>query len=405
MKFIKRVILFSLVLTMTLLVGACTESKDIQPDNTPAAHVERQDAVAKKGVSISRYGNGSAESAERIDDLGVSWYYNWGSSPSGNLIDAEYVPMVWGGGSVKEDTLASIKRGYEAGTYKYLLTFNEPDGTTSGGGSVMTVDEAIALWPQLEALGIPLSSPSPTNYSTGWLDEFMTKAKRLGYRVDFLALHCYQDFSDSGAHYTLRRELIQIYEKYQLPIWITEFGCIDISAWNPLAPGGNPDCTQDAAKKYTKNVTDMLEGLGFVERYAWFVDNFNERGAARPTEGQYTTLFNDDDTLSETGKVYKAQSSRISLQIGQTALESGKVGSPYSMRLTASGGTGTYRFSTNPPTGVTTKTSLPRGMSISPSGELYGTPQVEGEYHVCVTVTDESGQTFFRFYDLIIESK
>ena len=408
MKLIKKLALVALFAIIAVTIAACV-NVNTPRDNSPAAHVDRVGATVKKGVSVSRYGNGTQDSADKINSLDVSWYYNWASSPSGSLINAEFVPMIWGKGSVNETALSSIKSGYQAGKYKALLTFNEPDGTTSGGGSVMTVNEAITLWPQLEALGIPLSSPATTNMFEAngswnrWFDSFMTEAKKRHYRIDFIAIHCYQDFSDSGAHNTLRKQLIQIYEKYQLPIWITEFGCIDISAWNPLTPGGNPACTQDAAKRYTKNVTDMLEGLGFVERYSWFVDNFNERGDRRPTEGQYTTLFNDDDTISQTGTVYKAQKSSISLQIEQMTLKSGKVGSLYSVKLSANGGTGSYRFTTNPPAGVATKTSLPRGLTISPSGELYGKPQVEGTYNVCVTVTDEKGQIAFRIYELIIE--
>ena len=407
MKFVKIMTCILLSALIVLSLAACIDNTP--RDDSPATHVDRAGAILKKGVSVSRYADGSQASANNINSLDVSWYYNWSSNPSGNLIEAEYVPMVWGGGNVNQATISAIKSGYQAGNYKALLTFNEPDGTISGGGSVMTVDQAIALWPQLESIGIPLSSPATTNMFEAdgswnrWFDSFMNEAKKRNYRIDFIAIHCYQDFSDSGAHNTLRRQLIQIYEKYQLPIWITEFGCIDISTWNPMTPGGNPACTQDAAKKYTKNVTDMLEGLGFVERYCWFVDNFTQHGDKRPTEGQYTTLFNDDDTISQTGTVYKAQKSSVSLQIEQTTLKSGKVGSPYSVKLTASGGTGNYRFTTNAPTGVTTRTSIPRGMSISPSGELYGKPEVAGTYNVCVTVTDDKGQIAFRIYELIIE--
>ena len=38
----------------------------------------------------------------------------------------------------------------------------------------------------------------------------------------------------------------------------------------------------------------MLESLGFVERYSWFVDNYG--GGANPENGRYSRLFNDDDT-------------------------------------------------------------------------------------------------------------
>ena len=55
----------------------------------------------------------------------------------------EYVPMVWGAGSVNETEIANLIEGKEAGLYKNLLTFNEPDLSSQAN---MTVDEAIALY-------------------------------------------------------------------------------------------------------------------------------------------------------------------------------------------------------------------------------------------------------------------
>lgn len=401
-----------LFLTVPLLlmpVGCGTEGSAFTPDNTPAAHTDHEGASVKKGVSVSRYADGTAESAERLKELGVGWYYNWSDTPSRG-VDAEFVPMLHGAADVNPEKIEKIKTGYEDGTFRYLLAFNEPDGDISGGGNPCSVETALNLWPMLEEIGIPLSSPAVTNpfQPNGrwneWFDDFMTGAKQRGYRVDFIAIHFYQDFSQKDAHATLRKQLIQIYEKYQLPIWITEFGCIDISAWDETNElGYNPACTLSAAKSYTENVTKMLESLGFIERYSWFVDNFTQHGAARPKEAAYTPLFNDDDTISETGKIYRDVKSAIPLYLDTKELSDAERGKWFYLKLSASGGEGDHRFSTTPPPGVTARQTLPRGLSLSASGELYGTPELEGEYTVCIAVTDGAGQTAYRLFSFFVE--
>lgn len=410
MKYARTICLFLAAAGVCALAG-CAPQTGIVGSDTPAAHEER-DVSVKKGVGVSRY-NGAPQqnagelptvspeaAAEKIDSLNIGWYYNW-SAENVLQTEAEFVPMVWGPGSVTDAVLAALKTEYEAGQIHALLTFNEPDGDYAGGGCQMTVDEAIALWPKLEALGIPLSSPAPKNYSTGWLDEFMTKATRLGYRVDFIALHCYQDFSDTNAANKLRAELIQIYEKYQKPLWITEFGTIDVSVWNPNTPGGNPACTEAAAKTYTGAVTGMLESLGFVERYAWFVDHFRQSAANSP-EGRYTCLFTDDGALSQTGLVFQARQSAAGLEFDLKLLPEAEKDKPYAVQIAVSGGTGSYSFSAVPPAGVSKKSSLPKGLTLYKNGVISGTPQSYGSFNVCVAATDSAGQTTFRFYSLDI---
>ena len=55
----------------------------------------------------------------------------------------------------------------------------------------MSVDEAIALWPQLETLGVPLGSPATVNPNNDWMKEFMEKAEALDLRIDFVTVHSY----------------------------------------------------------------------------------------------------------------------------------------------------------------------------------------------------------------------
>lgn len=357
-------------------------------DSSAAPHRDGTETVVKKGIGLSRYNDGSNESAKKINDLGVGWYYNWGMDNPGESYEGEYVPMIWGKSSVTSANLQKIKSGYENGAYSHLLTFNEPDNK---GQSNMTVEEAIALWPQLESLGIPLSSPCPADYSYGWLDDFMEAAKKKNYRVDFIAIHCYQDFSQQGAANLMKSTLTAVYEKYALPIWLTEFGAIDISVW---AGQTNKNCTLKAAKEYVYSTTKMLESLGFVERYAWFLDNFSERGTARPSEAPYTSLYDDNDKISETGKIYKSIASNPPLVLETENLPTGKKGSLYAATVNALGGKGDYVF---------TATLLPKGLSISTAGNISGKPEVTGTYTARIAATDESGQTAYRFYTLRIE--
>jgi hypothetical protein len=206
-----------LIIASTFNLFSCTNT---EINNELLSHVDKKNTTIKKGIGVSRYNNKTQESGNKINNLDIGWYYNWGvDDPNKDYINAEYVPMIWGKSSVNETNLNKIKKGYENGDYKYLLTFNEPDNNSQ---SNMTVKEAIDLWPKLESLNIPLSSPCPADYSSGWLDDFMKEAKRLNYRVDFIAVHCYQDFSINGIENKMKSEVLDvIYEKYQLPIWLS----------------------------------------------------------------------------------------------------------------------------------------------------------------------------------------
>lgn len=381
---LNRLIIFHALLSV-LVLHSCQNTITKQP------HKEAINNVLKKGFGVSRYNDKTEASGNKINSLNGGWYYNWGiDNPSDDYINLEYVPMIWGKTSINQTSLNKIKNGYQEGKYKYLLTFNEPDNNSQ---SNMTVDEAIALWPQLESLGIPLSSPCPADYSSGWLDQFMQKAKELNYRVDFIAIHCYQDFSISGIEKKMKTEVLDvIYEKYKLPIWLTEYGAIDISTW---AGGGrfNPNCTEKAAKEYIDKATTMLESLGYIERYAWFVDNFKEKGDARPKEAPYTSLFNDDDTISSTGEIYRDIDSSTPLYIETKYLDDAVKNQNYSMQITASGGKGDYSFSCS---------NLPKGLNISLDGIISGKPTIGGEFNLKIICIDDKNQSTYKNFLLTI---
>ena len=67
------------------------------------------------------------------------------------------------------------------------------------------------------------------------------------------------------------------------------------------------------------------------------------------------------------------------------ATSTGKVGTPYSSAVTASGGTAPYTF-------AITAGSLPAGLTLNPStGAITGTPTTAGTFNFTVTVTDSTG--------------
>jgi Glycosyl hydrolase catalytic core len=162
----------------------------------------------------------------------------------------------------------------------------------------MTPDRAARLWPELELTGLKLGSPAPQVPGDGWLTRFMALAKRHRLRVDFIALHYYQDFTDPHAVSDLRRQLISIHDRYHKPIWITEIGAIDLRSWGERMMRAPTAAMADA---YMASVFAMLDRLPFVQRYAWFTDDCWNHPDCR-----FGSLFNARGRLTSAGHVFEA---------------------------------------------------------------------------------------------------
>lgn len=360
--------------------------------STVVAHSDASCGTVKKGISAARYGQNAAyfnrSGGDKINALDCGWWYNWGVRPGNEYISGEFVPMIWGDEFVTEENLAYVEEGWKSGKFTHLLTFNEPDLPGNDGLSAnMTVDRAIELWPQLEESGIPLSSPAVSYYSptegNAWLDEFMERADEEDLRVDFIAVHLYQSFYSDGVVDELMDTVESLYEKYRLPIWLTEFGAIDIIARDSHASTVSRDCTETNAVRYVQQTLRRMEQSGYVERYAWFVDNFTQKGGTRPWEAPYTALYDDDDVITGVGEAYAGSSSVTALEIMTKTLSEAKAGEEYVQPLRIGGGTGDY---------TVTATSLPEGLELK-DGALCGTPARADYYNVRLSVKDESGQS------------
>ncbi len=193
---------------------------------------------------------------------GLGWYYNWRPDQmwhaGGQRRNVEFVPMIWGRNDVGKPIQSNLRP-------THMLGFNEPDGQRDEQSN-MSVEEAVSLWPRLEAYGLRLGSPAATEGQTlgpkSWLGRFMAQADARGLRVDFIAVHYYSANGDVAA---FERFLNDVYRAYRRPIWVTEYARID---WN------NPGAVsyqQNAA--FAQGAIPMLDRLPFVERHAWFAAN------------------------------------------------------------------------------------------------------------------------------------
>ncbi|MEH0842246.1 sigma-70 family RNA polymerase sigma factor [Micromonospora sp. CPCC 205711] len=224
-----------------------------------------------------------------LDGSGAGWYYTWNTSHQGVSTPSgtEFVPMIWGAKSVTPTGLAQAR---QAG--RYLLGFNEPD---MAGQSNMTPEQALDLWPQLAATGRQLGSPAVAFGGAtpgGWLDRFMAGAKARSLRVDFIALHWYGgDFRTAEAVRQLRSYLQAVYDRYHLPIWLTEFALIRFS-------GGAVFPSQGEQAAFLTAATRMLAGLPWLRRYAWF--------GLPASDKDRSGLFRSGPAVTEVGRAFQA---------------------------------------------------------------------------------------------------
>ncbi|GAA0592702.1 RNA polymerase [Kribbella sandramycini] len=227
---------------------------------TLAVPSSAQTLAARKGVSA----NGVPGASQALTAVGASWYYTWAVNPQGIATPpgVEFVPMIWGRGSVTPGALAEAKAN---GTT--LLGFNEPD---MAGQANMTVQQALDLWPQLQSTGMRLGAPAVAfggDTPGGWLDRFMAGAAQRGYRVDFIPIHWYgSDFSAAATGH-LESYLNAVYNRYRKPIWLTEYALTDWSTGTARYP------TQAQQVDFINRSSAMLKSKSYVERFSWFTLN------------------------------------------------------------------------------------------------------------------------------------
>lgn len=251
-----------------------------------AAPPPRDLGSRKKGYAIVPARNPQWE--QRLVDLRVRWYYNWGPNLNHALPpDIEFVPMMWRIYDNIADIAARLERAHDEGRIKHLMGFNEPDHP---GQSNLTVEQCIEAWPYLQNPGIPLTSPGCAWMWGDWMRRFMREAQQRDYRIDIVRVHWY----GNPAPQDFLQRVRSAYDLYKKPLWISEFAVWDRQA-NAERP--NRHRPEDVAR-FMKVVLDELEQYDFVHRYSWF---------GRPNAGarlDCSDVFTLGGQLTDLGKLY-----------------------------------------------------------------------------------------------------
>jgi hypothetical protein len=266
-----------------LAAGVVPAQANVAQPITATAPTLLPAAGALKGVS---HAGTDALALKQIRNLNVAWYYSWGSKYTVTTSPG-FVPMIRSAKAMDQGAIGNATSQLALTKAKNLLGFNEPDVTAQAN---MTVDQALRLWPQLQATGMRLGSPATAKPSSLWLEEFMAKAKNKGLRVDFVTMHCYawpnaEDFLN---------KVSELHEKYGKPVWVTEYAVADWSASSTKPSRYSRTQIQDFMRA---SVAGMRE-MPFVERFAW-----KTRPIGDPVMGA-SALYSADGTLTSTGRLY-----------------------------------------------------------------------------------------------------
>lgn len=238
--------------------------------------------TALKGIG---HGGRDALALRQIEALNADWYYAWRSrytvKPDG------YVPMVRDPGDLDERAIKYVKDQRSKTKTEHLLGFNEPDHPSQAN---MTVAQAIELWPKLEAARLRLGSPATVKPNSDWLEKFMIEAEQQKRRVDFMTAHHYGPPNPDG----FLAKLEAMHEKYQRPIWVTEFAVAD---WSATTKKNNRYSTGQVEDFMRETVAGM-RAMPYVERFAWKTRTVND------PHMWVSALYQNDGSLTSRGKLY-----------------------------------------------------------------------------------------------------
>lgn len=138
-------------------------------------------------------------------------------------------------------------------------------------------------------LGAPAVSSGPEGRV--WLRAFFEQLGEEGRgKIGFLPVHWYGSDVDE-----LERYLRDVHEEFKKPLWVTEYACVRMDG-EKTTPG--------EVEGFMMESIVLLDGLDFVERYAWF--------GAMDDPGEWTgkeialteTLGHGQGALRRVGRMY-----------------------------------------------------------------------------------------------------
>ena len=284
---------FGCAIILAAIVLSCGSTGNVIPPRAESQGLFKD----KRGVSYSfeQDKTPAEDMALLTQGEGIHWFYNWYIQPDPEAQKARkehnvaFYPMVWNHWANQRD-FENYLSAYlaENPDIEYLLGYNEPNLRDQCN---YTPREAAKYWPSLvkfakkhnlKIIAPAMNYGTMENYWVPWvlLDEFFgidrideesgKLVKNKGYPgvslddIYAMAVHSYMP--DAGA----LKWFINMFEKYNKPIWLTEFCSWEFSQWD--APWQN----KEYQLMFMCEAVTMLELHPYVEKYAWFIPKGNE---------------------------------------------------------------------------------------------------------------------------------
>lgn len=263
------------------------------------------DLPSKRGLAYLGDTHASDDNLLYSANSSIDWYYNWSPNPVAG-ISLPFMPLIHG----LDDAASSTVMGSIAtlpSTSTHLLTFNEPDGTTSSGGSSISPSDAAKAYIN-DILPLRtgdtrtwnISHPATTGSSSGlaWLQEFNTSCWSLapdtGCPTDFVTLHWYGDFAG------LASWLGTLHDFY---VGNTSAGATseDVMFW--ITEMALPQEDEDTTVAMMNQSLSYLDGLDYVAGYAWYGAD-RKGGSWDSYTGENVAVFNGKGALTDVGALY-----------------------------------------------------------------------------------------------------
>ncbi|KID93278.1 Glycoside hydrolase, partial [Metarhizium majus ARSEF 297] len=170
--------------------------------------------------------------------------------------------MLWGQKTVPQFQKNINYDSLRENKYKYILGFNEPDHPSQANMPIEEAVDAHIVYLDKYANVTLLSSPAVTSDEGGgpqdrgldWLRKFLDLCDRRGCKVDFCAVHWYGNTTQADNLFSFLRDAHSTCPGK--PIWLTEFSATGSSA---------------EVSSFLRKVLPVLDGLDFIQRYAWFM--------------------------------------------------------------------------------------------------------------------------------------
>ncbi len=231
-----------------------------------------------------------------------SWCYTWWVT-TGTAIPTNNVfyPMndaAWYLGPTLAGNLMDFNRAWRVnGQSQILMGYNEPDNATQAN---LDPTNGAIYWHNFNNLDMPLAAPAPANAGDSWLPIFFGYITNWGLRVDYLPSHDYPGNNSSASSGIWINSLQSEYNTWGIPIWMTEFGCVDWSTNQSWSEENNYNALAEFMWR--------AEGLSWLRKYSIF--SFGGSLAPNPwtatTPAPTSNCFDTNKVLTPLGELYGA---------------------------------------------------------------------------------------------------